>query len=106
MTAQGHNWKDLLRDSYWVTIAWDWFMTFLSRAAESDLWVTMVFSCYQLIPDAPQPPASVSNGVFICQLIALDVLLDQDRFGSHPAGPSAQPRLTPSIPIPPPETRR
>ena len=73
MTAQGHAWKDLLRDSSWVTIAWDWFMTFLSRAAESVLWVSMVFSCYQLIPGAPQPPASASNGVFICQFIALDV---------------------------------
>jgi len=73
MATKEYTWKDLLRDSSWVTIAWDWFMTFLSRAAESVLWVTMVFSCYQLIPGAPQPPASVSNGVFICQFIALDV---------------------------------
>ena len=73
MTTQKGSWKDLLRDSSWVTMAWDWFMTFLSRAAESVLWATMVFSCYQLIPGAPQPPASVSNTVFICQFIALDV---------------------------------
>src|SRR5690348_4132792 len=73
MTTQGYSWKDRLRHSSWVTMTWDWFMTFLSRAAEPVLWVSMVFSCYQLIPGAPQPPASVGNSVFICQFIALDV---------------------------------
>ena len=62
-----------LRDSSWVTIAWDWVMTFLGRAAEPVLWATMIYSCYQLIPYAPPPPVSLSNFVFICQFISLDI---------------------------------
>lgn len=66
-------WRDYLKDSSWVTIAWEWFQTFLGRAVEAVLWVTMVFSCYQLIPLAPQASPSVSTFMFILQFIGLDV---------------------------------
>lgn len=66
-------WRERLKDSSWVTIAWDWFQTLLGRAVEGILWVTMVFSCYQLIPFAPQAPVSVSTFMFILQFIGLDV---------------------------------
>ncbi len=66
-------WRDYLRDSSWVTIAWEWFQTFLGRAVEAVLWVTMVFSCYQLIPSAPQVAPGVSTFMFILQFIGLDV---------------------------------
>jgi predicted nucleic acid-binding Zn-ribbon protein len=66
-------WKDRLRDSSWVTIAWDWFQNFLGRVAESVLWCTMIYSCYGLIPGAPQAPASVSSFMFVAQFVALDV---------------------------------
>jgi len=66
-------WRERLKDSSWVTIAWDWFQTLLGRAVEGILWVTMVFSCYQLIPFAPQAPVGVSTFMFILQFIGLDV---------------------------------
>ena len=66
-------WRDYLKDSSWVTIAWDWFQTLLGRAVEAVLWVTMVFSCYQLIPTAPQMAPGISTFMFILQFIGLDV---------------------------------
>ncbi len=65
--------RAVLRDSSWVTIAWDWFQTLLGRAVEAVLWATMIFSCYQLIPGASQPPSQVSSLAFILQFIGLDV---------------------------------
>ena len=65
--------KEALKDSSWVTIAWDWFQTLLGRAVDAVLWATMVFSCYQLIPGAAQPDPKVSLFAFILQFIALDV---------------------------------
>lgn len=73
MQQETMNWKAMLKDSSWVTVAWDWLMTLISRAVEFVLWTTMIFSCYQLIPDAPQPPVGVSTFVFIAQFIGLDV---------------------------------
>ena len=66
-------WVERFKDSSWVTIAWDWFQTLLGRAVEGILWVTMVYSCYQLIPFAPQAPVDVSTFMFILQFIGLDV---------------------------------
>jgi predicted nucleic acid-binding Zn-ribbon protein len=76
--SRRHGWlseqvKAALKDSSWVTVAWDWFQTLLGRAAEAVLWATMVFSCYLLVPGAAQPPAQVSSLAFILQFIALDI---------------------------------
>ncbi len=65
--------KEALKDSSWVTIAWDWFQTLLGRAVDAVLWATMVFSCYQLIPGATQPAPQISSFAFILQFIALDI---------------------------------
>ena len=73
MQQRPYSWKERLKDSSWVTVAWDWFMTFLGRVVEAALWVTMVFSCYQLIPGAPQPAPIISNTIFIIQFVSLDV---------------------------------
>jgi len=73
MIQQEYTWKERLKDSSWVTVGWDWFMTFLGRVVEAALWITMIFSCYQLIPGAPQPAPALSNTIFIIQFVALDV---------------------------------
>jgi septal ring factor EnvC (AmiA/AmiB activator) len=65
--------KERLKDSSWVTMAWEWFQTLLGRAVDSVLWVTMIFACYQLIPGALQPAASVSVFMFVAQFVALDI---------------------------------
>jgi hypothetical protein len=67
------DWKAILRESTWLTAVWEWLQTLLGRAVDLVLWVTMIFSCYQLIPGATQPPASVSTFMFVLQFIALDV---------------------------------
>ncbi len=67
------DWQEVLRESTWLTIAWEWLQTLLARAVDLVLWVTMVFSCYQLIPGAPQAPGGVSTFMFIMQFIALDI---------------------------------
>ncbi|MBV9691877.1 MAG: hypothetical protein JO202_19430 [Ktedonobacteraceae bacterium] len=69
---QRYGWKERLADSSWVTVCWDWFMTLVGRVVEAVLWVTMAFSCYQLIPAVPQAPAGVSACAFIAQFLALD----------------------------------
>jgi hypothetical protein len=66
-------WKEILKDSSWVTIAWEWLQTLLGRAVDAVLWVTMIFACYQLIPGAPQPPTALSVFMFIAQFVALDI---------------------------------
>jgi len=66
-------WKGRLKDSSWVTLAWDWFQTFLGRTVEAVLWLTMICTCYSLIPGAPPLPSSVSTVVFIAQFVALDI---------------------------------
>lgn len=68
-----YTWKDRLKDSSWVTIAWEWFQSLLGRAVDFVLWVTMIFACYQLIPGAPAPDTSVSTFMFILQFVALDI---------------------------------
>jgi hypothetical protein len=70
---QKETWTDRLKSSSWLTIAWDWFMNLMARAVEPVLWVTLIFSCYQLIPQAPPAPAVLVNLSFILQFIALDV---------------------------------
>jgi predicted nucleic acid-binding Zn-ribbon protein len=67
------DWKAILRDSIWLTVAWEWLQTLLGRAVDLVLWVTMIFSCYQLIPGAPQPPTTISTFMFVLQFVALDV---------------------------------
>jgi hypothetical protein len=67
------DWKTILQESTWLTAVWEWLQKLLGRAVDLVLWVTMVFSCYQLIPGAPQPAPSVSTTMFILQFIALDV---------------------------------
>jgi len=66
-------WKEMLKDSSWFTIAWEWFQTLLGRICDFVLWVTMIFACYQLIPGAPLPDKSVSVMMFVLQFIALDI---------------------------------
>jgi hypothetical protein len=61
------------QDSSWITLLWEWFKMLLGRAADPVLWITMLFSAYQLIPGAPQPPAGVSTTMFIMQFVALDI---------------------------------
>ncbi len=73
MQQEGSNWREILKESSWVTIAWEWFQTLLGRAVDLVLWITMVFSCYQLIPGAPQVSPGISTFMFIMQFIALDV---------------------------------
>lgn len=70
---QKETWTDRLKSSSWVTICWDWFMNLMARAVEPVLWVTLIFSCYQLIPQAPPAPAALVNLSFILQFIALDI---------------------------------
>lgn len=69
----GYTWKDYLKDSSWVTIAWEWLQSLLGRTVDFVLWVTMIFACYQLIPGAPMPDQSVSVFMFVMQFIALDI---------------------------------
>ena len=66
-------WKDMLKDSSWVTIAWEWLQSLLGRTVDFILWVTMIFACYQLIPGAPMPAQGVSVFMFVMQFIALDI---------------------------------
>src|SRR5437762_9377904 len=68
-----YTWVDRLKDSSWVTIAWEWLQSLLGRAVDFVLWVTMIFACYQLIPGAPVPPKSVSIWMFVLQFVALDI---------------------------------
>jgi predicted RNase H-like nuclease (RuvC/YqgF family) len=72
-TSEAVTWKQRLKDSSWVTLAWDWFQTFLGRTVEAVLWLTMICTCYSLIPGAPPLPSSVSSVVFIAQFVALDI---------------------------------
>src|SRR6266496_3346878 len=67
------NWQERLNDSSWVTIGWEWLQVLPGRSVDFVLWTTMIFSCYQLIPGAPQAPAGVSTFMFILQFIALDI---------------------------------
>lgn len=70
------NWQtiwDMFKESTWITMLWEWFQTLLGRMVDFILWVTMIFSGYQLIPGAPQPSQGVSNFMFILQFVALDV---------------------------------
>jgi hypothetical protein len=67
------NWREMLKESTWVTIAWEWLQKLLGRSVDAVLWVTMIFSGYQLIPGAPQPPIMISTFMFVLQFIALDV---------------------------------
>jgi predicted nucleic acid-binding Zn-ribbon protein len=66
-------WKQMLKDSSWVSLAWDWFQNLLGRTVEGVLWVTMVYACYTLIPGIAAPPPGVNNAMFIIQFIGLDV---------------------------------
>jgi len=68
-----YTWLDRLKDSSWVTIAWEWLQSLLGRAVDFILWVTMIFACYQLIPGAPPPPQGISVFMFILQFVALDI---------------------------------
>jgi hypothetical protein len=68
-----YTWKDMLKDSSWVTIAWEWLQSLLGRTVDFILWVTMIFACYQLIPGAPMPTQGVSVFMFVMQFIALDI---------------------------------
>jgi len=70
---QAMNWQERLKDSSWVTIGWEWLQVLPGRSVDFVLWTTMIFSCYQLIPGAPQAPAGVSTFMFILQFIALDI---------------------------------
>jgi hypothetical protein len=71
--SQAVTWQERLKDSSWVTIGWEWLQALLGRSVDFVLWTTMIFSCYQLIPGAPQPATEVSTCMFILQFIALDV---------------------------------
>lgn len=64
--------KQVLAESLWITIAWEWIQTFLGRAVDMVLWITMIVACVQLIPGVSLPPI-VSNTSFVIQFIALDV---------------------------------
>jgi molecular chaperone GrpE (heat shock protein) len=68
-----YTWKEMLKDSSWVTIAWEWLQSLLGRLVDFILWVTMIFACYQLIPGAPMPAQSISVFMFVMQFIALDI---------------------------------
>lgn len=65
--------KELLKESTWITIAWEWFQKLLGRAVDPVLWVTMIYAGYQLIPGAPQPPEFLNMFMFVSQFIALDL---------------------------------
>lgn len=65
--------QELFRESTWITIAWEWLQKLLGRAVDLVLWITMVYSGYQLIPGAPQASPGLSSFMFIAQFIALDV---------------------------------
>lgn len=70
------NWqgaREMFSESTWVTIAWEWLQKLLGRSVDLVLWVTMIYSGYQLIPGAPQADVKVSTFMFIVQFIALDV---------------------------------
>lgn len=68
-----YTWKDYLKDSSWVTVAWEWLQSLLGRAVDFVLWVTMIFACYQLIPGAPVPVQGISVFMFVVQFVALDI---------------------------------
>jgi hypothetical protein len=73
MQNQQKSIQEILKDSSWVTIGWEWFQTLLGRSVDGVLKVTMVFACYQLIPGAPQPPQALSVFMFVAQFVALDI---------------------------------
>jgi len=73
MQKQRYTWKEIVQESLWITIAWEWLQKLLGRAVDSVLWVTMVFAGYQLIPGAPQPWTAVSIFMFVSQFVALDI---------------------------------
>lgn len=65
--------REMFRESTWITIAWEWLQKLLGRAVDLVLWITMVYSGYQLIPGAPQASPGFSSFMFIAQFIALDI---------------------------------
>ncbi len=70
------NWqgaREMFQESTWITIVWEWLQKLLGRAVDLVLWITMIYSGYQLIPGAPQASAGVSSFMFIAQFVALDV---------------------------------
>ena len=62
-----------LKDSRWLTHCWNWIMNFAGRAAEPVLFITMVLTCYQIIPGAPALSDAARTTIFVIQFIALDV---------------------------------
>src|SRR5215472_1897436 len=65
--------EEIIKESLWITIAWEWVQKLLGRAVDAVLWVTMVFAGYQLIPGVPQPYQVVSIVMFVAQFVALDI---------------------------------
>src|SRR5581483_1284770 len=74
-----HWWNDkerLLRglaQSNYVTAFWDWCMMLLGKAAEPVLFVSVLYSGYELLPGVPQPGAVIDAPMFVTQQAALDI---------------------------------
>ena len=74
-----HWWNDKelilrgLAQSNYITAWWDWFMMLLGKAAEPVLFVSVLYSGYELLPGVPQPGAVIDAPMFITQQAALDI---------------------------------
>lgn len=74
-----HWWNDQelflrgLAQSNYVTAFWDWCMMLLGKAAEPVLFVSVLYSGYELLPGVPQPGAVIDAPMFVTQQAALDI---------------------------------
>jgi hypothetical protein len=65
--------KSSFTQSNYITDFWNWFMTFMSKAAEMVLFGTVLYSGYQLLPGVPHVPVTIDAAVFVIQQGALDI---------------------------------
>jgi hypothetical protein len=59
--------------STYITTAWNWLMTFLTKVAEPFLFLCILYYGYELLPGIVPPSASLDAAVFILQQATLDI---------------------------------
>ena len=75
-TAPHPRWEAFKRSfkhSNYITDFWNWLMTLMSKAAELVLFVSVLYSGYQLLPGITHASAEVDAVVFVIQQAALDI---------------------------------
>lgn len=65
--------KGALKESTWITAAWSWFTTLVSRAAEGILLACVVYSVIAVFPGVPHFPPAVDVVVEVIQVVTQDI---------------------------------